>query len=66
VVTPNSCLLIDTAAMAHLPRPQNRRECHLYLAEGCHLYIAATASCRTIPLLRRGLSAVKSISPSSE
>ena len=42
----NSCLLIDTAAMAHLPRPQNTRECHLYLAEGCHLYIAATQVCR--------------------
>jgi hypothetical protein len=28
--------------MALLPRPQNRRECHLYFAEGCHLYIAAT------------------------
>ena len=37
----NSCLLIDTTT-AHLPGPQNQRECHLYLAEGCHLYIAAT------------------------
>jgi hypothetical protein len=28
--------------MTHLPRPQNPRECHLYFAEGCHLYIALT------------------------
>jgi hypothetical protein len=28
----------------HLPGPQNPRECHLYLAEGCHLYIALTTS----------------------
>src|SRR6202035_4590598 len=38
---PNSCLLIDnTATTAHLPGPQNPRECHLYLAEGCHFYFA--------------------------
>ncbi len=24
------------------PGPQNPSECHLYFAEGCHLYIAAT------------------------
>jgi hypothetical protein len=24
------------------PGPQNPRECHLYFAEGCHLYIALT------------------------
>ena len=47
----NSCLLIDTAAMAHLPRPQNQRECHLYLAEGCHLYIAATIKCRPLGVM---------------
>jgi hypothetical protein len=35
-------LLIDTTATAHLPGPQNPRECHLYIAEGCHLYIALT------------------------
>ena len=39
----NSCLLIDTAT-AHLPEPQNPGECHLYFAEGGHLYIAATTS----------------------
>src|ERR1700747_2712030 len=38
----NSCLLIDTTAKAHLPGPQNPGECHLYFAEGCHLYIALT------------------------
>jgi hypothetical protein len=35
-------LLIDTTATAHLPGPQNPGECHLYFAEGCHLYIALT------------------------
>ena len=25
--------------MTHLPGPQNPGECHLYVAEGCHLYI---------------------------
>jgi len=43
----NSCLLIDSTAMTHLPRPQNPGECHVYFAEGCHLYIAATG-CRGI------------------
>ena len=38
----NSCLLIDNTATAHLPGPQNPGECHLYFAEGCHLYIALT------------------------
>jgi|HubBroStandDraft_4_1064222.scaffolds.fasta_scaffold65030_1 hypothetical protein len=37
----NSCALIDTTAKVHLPGPQNPGECHLYLAEGCHLYMAA-------------------------
>jgi hypothetical protein len=37
-------LLIDTTATALLPGPQNPRECHLYFAEGCHLYIALTAT----------------------
>jgi hypothetical protein len=31
-----------TTATAHLPGPQNPGECHLYFAEGCHLYIAPT------------------------
>jgi hypothetical protein len=35
-------LLIDNTATAHLPGPQNPGMCHLYLAEGCHLYIALT------------------------
>jgi hypothetical protein len=39
-------LLIDTTATAHLPGPQNPGMCHLYLAEGCHLYIALTSRCR--------------------
>jgi hypothetical protein len=42
----NSCLLIDNTAMAHLPGPQNPGMCHLYLAEGCHLYIAPTKKSR--------------------
>ena len=43
----NSCLLIDTTAMAHLPAtPRTQRERHLYFAEGCHLYIAATPTKR--------------------
>jgi hypothetical protein len=41
-------LLIDTTATAHLPGPQNPGECHLYFAEGCHLYIALTKKCRGI------------------
>jgi hypothetical protein len=44
----NSCLLIDTTATAHLPGPQNPGMCHLYFAEGCHLYIALTRRCRGI------------------
>jgi hypothetical protein len=44
VVPQSSCLLIDTTAAAHLPGPQNLRECHLYFAEGCHLYIALTVN----------------------
>ena len=35
-------MLIDNTATAQPPRPRNPRECHLYLAEGCHLYIALT------------------------
>jgi hypothetical protein len=46
----NSCLLIDNTAKAHLPGPQNPGECRLYLAEGCHLYIALTAVSRIIEL----------------
>ena len=42
VVPQSSCLLIDNTAAAHLPGPQNLRECHLHFAEGCHLYIALT------------------------
>ena len=37
-----SYLIIDNTAKAHLPGPQNPGECHLYFAEGCHLYIALT------------------------
>jgi hypothetical protein len=37
-----ACLLVDNTAMAHLPGPQNPGMCHLYLVEGCHLYIALT------------------------
>src|SRR5437660_1755927 len=47
----NSCLLIDNTATAHLPGPQNPGVCHLYLAEGCHLYIALTAFCRIFGFL---------------
>jgi hypothetical protein len=36
-------LLIDNTATAHLPGPQNPGMCHLYFAEGCHLYIAFTS-----------------------
>jgi hypothetical protein len=36
-------LLIDNTATVHLPGPQNPGVCHLYLAEGCHLYIALTS-----------------------
>ena len=44
----NSCLLIDnTAATVHPSGPQNPRECHLYFAEGCHLYIALTGNVST-------------------
>ncbi len=39
-----------TGATAHFPEPQNPGECHLYLAEGCHLCIAATDECRRIGL----------------
>jgi hypothetical protein len=35
-------LLIDNTATVHPPGPQNPRECHLYFAEGCHLYMALT------------------------
>jgi hypothetical protein len=41
-------LLIDITTTAHLPGPQNPGECHLYFAEGCHLYMAATHPCRRI------------------
>src|ERR1700736_3029005 len=44
----NSCLLIDTTATAHLPGPQNPRECHLYIAQGCDLYIALTTTLRVV------------------
>jgi hypothetical protein len=44
-------LLIDTTATAHLPGPQNPGECHLYFAQGCHLYIAPTAKCRIIYIM---------------
>jgi hypothetical protein len=47
----NSCLLIDNTATAHLPGPQNPGMCHLYLAEGCHLYIALTVKSRRRSLM---------------
>jgi hypothetical protein len=47
----NSCLLIDNTATAHLPGPQNPGVCHLYLAQGCHLYIALTVESRERALL---------------
>ena len=37
----NSFLLIDTTGTAH---PSNPGQCHVNSAEGCHLYIAVTAS----------------------
>jgi hypothetical protein len=37
----------------HPPGPQNPRECHLYLAEGCHLYIALTVHGRGVTLLEK-------------
>jgi hypothetical protein len=52
-------LLIDNTATAHLPGPQNPGVCHLYLAEGCHLYIALTRERRGIALLEnRGAEGV--------
>jgi hypothetical protein len=39
-------LLIDTTTTAHLPGPQHPGVCHLYFAEGCHLYIAPTLDAR--------------------
>jgi hypothetical protein len=36
------CLLIHNSVTMHPSRPQNPGECHLYFAEGCHLYIAPT------------------------
>src|ERR1700730_16838689 len=44
----NSCLPTHTSATAHLPGPQNPGMCHLYFAEGCHLYIALTVKSRII------------------
>jgi hypothetical protein len=44
-------LLIDTTAMTHLPGPQNPGECHLYVAEGCHLYFVATVRVRIMYLM---------------
>src|SRR6202007_80788 len=38
--------------MAHLPGPQNPGECHLYFAEGCHLYIALTENWRRTGVLK--------------
>jgi hypothetical protein len=39
-------LLIDSTVMTLLLGPQNPEQCHFYLAEGCHLYIADTFACR--------------------
>jgi hypothetical protein len=47
-------LLIDnTATTVHLPGPQNPGECHLYFAEGCHLYIALTRQSRIMRILEK-------------
>jgi hypothetical protein len=53
-------LLIDnTATTVHLPGSQNPGECHLYFAEGCHLYIALTTKSRGIDVMgNAALSAV--------
>jgi hypothetical protein len=37
-------LLIDTTGIAHPQGPSNLGQCHVNFAEGCHLYIAATAA----------------------
>jgi hypothetical protein len=50
----NFRLLIDTTATTRLPRPKNPGECHLYLARGCHLYIAATYKGRVVYLMLSG------------
>jgi hypothetical protein len=47
-------LLIDNTATVHPPGPQNPRECHLYLAEGCHLYIALTHCPTKTSILENG------------
>jgi hypothetical protein len=44
----NPCLLIDNTIDGALPRPQNPPECHLYFAEGRHLYIALTKNGRIL------------------
>ena len=38
-------------ATVHPPGPQNPRECHLYCAEGCHLYMALTYISRIIYIM---------------
>jgi hypothetical protein len=38
---------------AHLPGPQNPGMCHLYLAEGCHLYIAPTSRCGKVEIWKK-------------
>jgi hypothetical protein len=48
-------LLIDNSVTGHPSRPQSPRECHLYLAEGCHLYIALTQASQIRPILENFL-----------
>jgi len=44
-------------ATAQPPRPRNPRECHLYCAEGCHLYMALTYISRIIYIMENCLLA---------
>jgi hypothetical protein len=51
--------------MTRLPGPRNPGECHLYVAEGCHLYIALTTFCRITSVYgksrRRRRSSVRTV-----
>src|SRR3954471_8351302 len=58
----NSFLLIDTTGIAHLRGPSNLGQCHVNFAEGCHLYIAATAPRRATNVMEsRGPVALRRI-----
>jgi hypothetical protein len=50
----NSCLRINNTATANLPGTPEPGMCHLYFAEGYHLYIALTAQWRITGLLESG------------